>query len=391
MILPLVLLASQATLARCTLQSGTYTLQSVNSGKYLHVEGESTENGADVQISDDGTGPGSQWRVEAVGDGVYTLQNVGAAKYLNLKGDGMDKGTKVWVWDNPDSSSTQWRLSTVPNGDGTAYVLESMRSSLFLNVVGSSVESGASVWVWDNPGSTSSQWEFIGSDSCHDAVVGEVCYADVMWAKEHGIDSRAEWYPGLTNSSSFADFQAHLHFCFWDRCPLPCAATSLHNCDLVDRYWDHKHSCSDAAAGTKCYKAIEWAQQHGIHAHPEWYPSLSEHASVRQFQFRMFQGQQTGLEAHGCEEPCCHDTVPGELCHEHAAWAMLYGINDPQFSHVYPPSLTNASAFEEFQAYLHLCYPDRCPEPCADTVVQANHQGGPPALDCPDVPPHGGL
>eukprot|EP00443_Scrippsiella_acuminata_P019271 CAMPEP_0115263436 /NCGR_PEP_ID=MMETSP0270-20121206/49910_1 /TAXON_ID=71861 /ORGANISM="Scrippsiella trochoidea, Strain CCMP3099" /LENGTH=75 /DNA_ID=CAMNT_0002679419 /DNA_START=40 /DNA_END=267 /DNA_ORIENTATION=- len=73
MILPLMLLASQATLVRCIVQSGTYTLQNVNSGKYLHVEGESTENGADVQISDDGTSPRSQWRVEAIGDGVYTL------------------------------------------------------------------------------------------------------------------------------------------------------------------------------------------------------------------------------------------------------------------------------------------------------------------------------
>mmetsp|Transcript_90642 Transcript_90642/g.252089 ORF Transcript_90642/g.252089 Transcript_90642/m.252089 type:complete len:759 (+) Transcript_90642:86-2362(+) len=47
--------------------------------------------------------------------------------------------------------------------------------------------------------------------ACHTAVAGERCHLAVTWAMHHGILIYPSWYPGLTPSSSFEDFQQLLH------------------------------------------------------------------------------------------------------------------------------------------------------------------------------------
>jgi len=49
----------------------------------------------------------------------------------------------------------------------------------------------------------------------------------VKWAKEHGINSNPEWYPGLTNSSSFEAFQALLNSRQEWLCPTPCSPCNV--------------------------------------------------------------------------------------------------------------------------------------------------------------------
>jgi len=262
------------------------------------------------------------------------------------------------------------------SGSVAAYPIESSKLGRFLSVGGASVDSGANVHLRSSLRTPESQSEPLSEGSCHDAVLGEACYEDTMWAKSHAINTRPHWYPGLTNESSFADFQAHLHHCYWSRCPMPCASTRQQKCEMVDRFWS-SDNCQDVTEGN-CYNNVKWAVDTGIKLKPEWYPGLTEQSSFRQFQFRLFQ-----YGVSDCKEPCCHDAQPGERCHEDAAWAMMYGINIPEISHAYPPSLTNQSAFAEFQAYLHLCYPDRCPEPCASTEIMTSpHDAG---VDCHDT------
>ena len=41
-----------------------------------------------------------------------------------------------------------------------------------------------------------------------DAHPGESCYSAVRWAMRDGIREHPNWYPGLSSTSSFADFQA---------------------------------------------------------------------------------------------------------------------------------------------------------------------------------------
>ena len=39
---------------------------------------------------------------------------------------------------------------------------------------------------------------------------------------KHGIHIHPEWYPELTASSSFEEFQLHLHQGRYESCPEPC-------------------------------------------------------------------------------------------------------------------------------------------------------------------------
>jgi len=59
--------------------------------------------------------------------------------------------------------------------------------------------------------------------ACHTAVEGESeCYEHVDWAMRFGIYSHPDWYPGLSVTSSFVDFQAWLHSKGELGCPKPC-------------------------------------------------------------------------------------------------------------------------------------------------------------------------
>jgi poly(3-hydroxybutyrate) depolymerase len=57
---------------------------------------------------------------------------------------------------------------------------------------------------------------------CHTAVPGERCYYDVAWARKKGMRLHPEWYPGVTNDSSFEDVQGFLHRSIRANCPQPC-------------------------------------------------------------------------------------------------------------------------------------------------------------------------
>jgi len=66
------------------------------------------------------------------------------------------------------------------------------------------------------PGERNQRWQFVGSADlpdavCHTAQPGEDCHAAVVWAKNKGMVSNPEWYPGLNSGSSFDAIQAFLH------------------------------------------------------------------------------------------------------------------------------------------------------------------------------------
>jgi len=102
--------------------------------------------------------------------------------------------------------------------------------------------------------------------------------------------------------------------------------------------------CSSTVQGEQCFAAIQWAMNHGIVEHPEWYPdTLGVSSSLQDFQAHFHQSGQAG-----CVAPCesCHKVLPGETCHDVVDWAKYNGIRS------YPnlfPGLTVGSTLEEFQ------------------------------------------
>ncbi|CAJ1441563.1 unnamed protein product [Effrenium voratum] len=104
---------------------------------------------------------------------------------------------------------------------------------------------------------------------CEDAVLGSHCYSAVTWAMEHGLKLHPTWYPGLTATSSFSDFQARVHHVHPKDCPVPCTK---------------KAGCHTPKKGESCHSAVLWAMEHGITLHPSWYPGLTKASSFDEFQ-----------------------------------------------------------------------------------------------------------
>jgi len=61
---------------------------------------------------------------------------------------------------------------------------------------------------------------------CHTATYGEKCHTSVVWAMTTGIARHPDWFPGLSQASTFEDFQGNVHRYNASRCPRPCAPQS---------------------------------------------------------------------------------------------------------------------------------------------------------------------
>jgi len=364
------LLATLAFVAELVqaLPDGHYLLQNAATGMFLTL-GEDDRHGAKVAEE------GKFFSFTSTGDTdglAFTIREIETMRYLAPYD--YSSGNHTVIGAIYPMSPPEWVVLEVSNGDGTTYAIWNQELDLFLSA---SEEGNVSLSVL--PGPTSSQWELLGEGTCWDTQPGELCYNDTIWAKDYAINYVPEWYPGLLPNSSFADFQAHLHYCYWRRCPMPCAKTTLYQCGMQNRFWDST-GCENAEEDSKCWTEVQWAMIYGINIYPDWYPGLTNQSSFAEFQQRLHNGDEAGLETHECPKPCCHDARPGELCFEDTEWARLYGINIPEFRDMYPSYLTNQSSFPDFQAYLATCYPERCPAPCKHNSGEDQSA----TLNCPD-------
>jgi len=139
---------------------------------------------------------------------------------------------------------------------------------------------------------------------CHTATQGEKCYEEVQWAMLTGIREHPDWYSGLSAGSSFEEFQSRLHRSPYSDCPEPCNL-----CRTV------------VEAGDLCYSEVEWAMEYGIKQHPEWYPGLAPSSPRQEFQAYL-------STKYDCPMACdlCHTAEQGEPCHNGVMWAKQHGI-----------------------------------------------------------------
>ena len=128
--------------------------------------------------------------------------------------------------------------------------------------------------------------------SCETAVSGagadQDCADHVNWAMTTGITGNPEWYPELTNTSSFEEFQCHLyHLEGVEHCDyLPCS----HVCRIGGGpAGGCETALQNAGADTDCFDHVMWAITTGIVGNPEWYPNLNaSNATFEDFQCHLF-------------------------------------------------------------------------------------------------------
>uniref|UniRef100_A0A7S4UKA4 Uncharacterized protein n=1 Tax=Alexandrium monilatum TaxID=311494 RepID=A0A7S4UKA4_9DINO len=116
---------------------------------------------------------------------------------------------------------------------------------------------------------------------CKTAEVGDPCYESVLWGATIGIQTHPEWYQGLSPSSTFEDFQAHLHKDNHTKCHfVPCP-------------------CQRPVKGDQCSKTVEWVRSFGLDLHPDRFKGLTKHSSFRQVQQHLHE-----MSTSKCGRPC---------------------------------------------------------------------------------------
>jgi len=117
-------------------------------------------------------------------------------------------------------------------------------------------------------------------ETCNTASQGTKCYQDVLYGMQTGVHAHPEWYHGLTDQSSFEEFQAILAKNPNLDCREPCP-------------------CHTAIEGEVCHQHVAWVVNSGLATHPSWYPGLSAGSRFEDIQARVHEDANTT-----CQKPC---------------------------------------------------------------------------------------
>lgn len=138
--------------------AGEFKVRNRNSGKFLEIYQNATDDGAlAVQWGDTGV-PGQIWSFESAGSGYYRIVNKNSDKLLEVGGASTADGAAVNQWGNTNHHTQQWSLQ--PTSDGY-YKLPNRNSGKLLEVYQNATSDGASVVQWSDTGANGQQWTLV--------------------------------------------------------------------------------------------------------------------------------------------------------------------------------------------------------------------------------------
>ena len=140
-------------------KGGLYKLQNRNSGLYMDVNNNSTENNANVVVFADEQGDPSQfWQLTEVGEGIYSIKNYRSGKVLDIMDNSTDNGAVVQQYDDYSAANQQFILLDAADG---YYYLAASHCGKVVEVPSSSLEWGEWCKLYDNNGSATQQWKLV--------------------------------------------------------------------------------------------------------------------------------------------------------------------------------------------------------------------------------------
>ena len=135
------------------IENGLYEIQTMaDSNKVLDVTGQSTDNGANVEIWERTNGNNQKFNVSYAGDGYYTISDVRTGKMVEICEENSSPGTNVHMWEANETDRQKWKIEK--NGNG--YIIISKIGDLALDVYGGYTASGTNIQVWIN---NKSNWQ----------------------------------------------------------------------------------------------------------------------------------------------------------------------------------------------------------------------------------------
>lgn len=126
----------------------------------LDIAGGSTENRANVQISQKTGGKNQQFQFVSVGDGYYKIVPQNSQKSLDCASQGTTQGTNVQQYDFSNNHNSQkWWLEDA--GNGYCYIVPKGNLSLCLDVVDGRNADGTNVWLYTRNSAPAQKWKLI--------------------------------------------------------------------------------------------------------------------------------------------------------------------------------------------------------------------------------------
>ena len=164
--------------------SGDYKLQNRNSGKFLDLDNNNTDNKtAIVQYDDEYIDATQIWTLTEIGGekGVYSIcTSVNKRQGMDVADWSKDNGAQVQLYEYIGNRNQQFIV--VEKGDGY-YQFVSRLSGKVIEIPGSSKDNGEWIKLYDNNGTNTQQWKFV-SPSVYSGIVNTESLSGMNLRKE---------------------------------------------------------------------------------------------------------------------------------------------------------------------------------------------------------------
>ena len=164
--------------------SGDYKLQNRNSGKFLDLDNNTTDNNtAIVQYDDEGIDATQIWTLTEIGGekGVYSIcTSVNKRQGMDVADWSKNDGAQVQLYEYSGHRNQQFIV--VEKGDGY-YQFVSRLSGKVIEIPNSSKDNGEWIKLYDNNGTNTQQWKFV-SPSVYSGIVNTESLSGMNLRKE---------------------------------------------------------------------------------------------------------------------------------------------------------------------------------------------------------------
>ena len=164
--------------------SGDYKLQNRNSGKFLDLDNNNTDNNtAIVQYDDEGIDATQIWTLTEIGGekGVYSIcTSVNKRQGMDVADWSKNDGAQVQLYEYSGHRNQQFIV--VEKGDGY-YQFVSRLSGKVIEIPSSSKDNGEWIKLYDNNGTNTQQWKFV-SPSVYSGIVNTESLSGMNLRKE---------------------------------------------------------------------------------------------------------------------------------------------------------------------------------------------------------------
>ena len=164
--------------------SGDYKLQNRNSGKFLDLDNNNTDNKtAIVQYDDEGIDATQIWTLTEIGGekGVYSIcTSVNKRQGMDVADWSKNDGAQVQLYEYSGHRNQQFIV--VEKGDGY-YQFVSRLSGKVIEIPSSSKDNGEWIKLYDNNGTNTQQWKFV-SPSVYSGIANTESLSGMNLSKE---------------------------------------------------------------------------------------------------------------------------------------------------------------------------------------------------------------